>query len=290
MAKRTVNMYKPLNRSKKASSAPPTIKGPNMKNEYYIKKASLGSLFKKTVVVAKTRKLNSKWCYVKTLDGNFFIHVDNMPRYKKIDFAHLTCDAAEKEMMEADIIADDVDDFVRTCIKKTKDFDATYYEKCLKQRLKDGIGSTTDCETVEDMEKALMSAHWSVWTAPNNVISPGCVAFVTKDIPGYHGMLDINQIPDGTVCHFRDVKNTGFLSLCTKTDTKKRVNFTVLIAGPEDIGYIMYTFHPGEPVPASTFKSGELNESAQTEVYNDGDVITVKTAKELGFKLVKAEQ
>lgn len=73
-----------------------------MKNEYYIHKPSLGELIKKHVFVAKPRKLHSKWCYVKTLDGNFLIHVDNMPMYKNIDFAHLTCDDAEKEMLEID--------------------------------------------------------------------------------------------------------------------------------------------------------------------------------------------
>lgn len=51
----------------------------------------------------------------------------------------------------------------------------------------------------------------------------------------------------------------------------------------------MYTFHTGNPVPASTFKSGELNEEGQKKAYKDGDTITVGEAKELGFKHVKAE-
>ena len=103
-------------------------------------------------------------------------------------------------------------------------------------------------------------------------------------------MLDINRFTDDTVCHFRDFKNTGFLSLCMKTGQRERVGYTILIVGPEDgIGDCMYTFHPGNPLPASTFKSGEVNEEGQKKLYKDGDTITVKEAKALGFKHVKAE-
>lgn len=75
-----------------------------------------------------------------------------------------------------------------------------------------------------------------------------------------------------------------------KSVLRERVNYTILITGPEDgIGDCMYTFHPGNPVPASTFKSGEINEEGQKKTYKDGDRITVKEAKELGFKHLKAE-
>lgn len=183
-----------------------------------------------------------------------------------------------------------VNEYVKTCIQKTKTKMPYYFKKCLQQRLKNGIGSTTDCETVEEMEAKLMSADWSPWIDNEGVLSPCCKAFFTEDISGYHGMLDINQFPDDALCYFNDFKKTGFLSLCMKTDKRERVNFTILIIGPEEgIGDCMYTFHPGNPVPASTFKSGELNEEGQKKAYQDGDTITVKEAKEIGFKHIKAE-
>lgn len=183
-----------------------------------------------------------------------------------------------------------VNEYVRNCIQKTKTKMPDYFEKCLQQRLKNGIGSTTDCESVDEMEAKLMSAKWSPWIDTEGVLSPRCKAFVTEDIFGNHGMLDINQFADDVECYFRDFKNTGFLSLCVKSDLRERVNYTILITGPEEgIGDCMYTFHPGNPVPASTFKSGELNEKGQKKAYQDGDTITVKEAKELGFKHVKAE-
>lgn len=197
---------------------------------------------------------------------------------------------AAKEEYEKAIGANKVNEYVRNCIQKTKTKMPDYFEKCLQQRLKNGIGSTTDCETVEEMEHALMSADWSPWIDTTGVLSPCCKAFFTEDISGYHGMLDINQFPDDALCYFNDFKKTGFLSLCMKTDKRERVNFTILITGPEEgIGDCMYTFHPGNPVPASTFKSGELNEEGQKKAYKDGDTITVKEAKEIGFKHVKAE-
>lgn len=197
--------------------------------------------------------------------------------------------AAKKEY-DNTIGANKVNEYVRNCIQKTKTKVPYYFGKCLQQRLKNGIGSTTDCKTVEEMEAKLMSADWSPWIDNEGVLSPCCKAFFTEDISGYHGMLDINQFPDDALCYFNDFKKTGFLSLCMKTDKRERVNFTILIIGPEEgIGECMYTFHPGNPVPASTFKSGELNEEGQKKAYKDGDTITVKEAKELGFKHVKAE-
>ena len=186
--------------------------------------------------------------------------------------------------------ANKVTEYVRNCIQKTKTKMPDYFEKCLQQRLKNGIGSTTDCETVDEMEAKLMSAKWYPWIDAEGVLSTRCKGFLTDDITGYHGMLDINQFPDDAVCYFNDFKKTGFLSLCMKTDQRERVDFTILITGPEEgIGDCMYTFHPGNPVPASTFKSGELNEEGQKKAYKDGDTITVGEAKELGFKHVKAE-
>lgn len=197
--------------------------------------------------------------------------------------------AAKKEY-DTTIGANKVNEYVRNCIQKTKMKMPDYFEKCLQQRLKNGIGSTTDCETVEEMEAKLMSAKWSPWIDNEGVLSTRCKAFLTEDICGNHGMLDINQFADDMECYFSDFKNTGFLSLCVKSDLRERVNYTILITGPEDgIGDCMYTFHPGNPVPASTFKSGEINKEGQKKTYKDGDRITVKEAKELGFKHLKAE-
>lgn len=131
---------------------------------------------------------------------------------------------AAKEEYDKTVGANKVNEYVRKCIQKKKTKMPDYFEKCLQQRLKNGIGSTTDCETVDEMEAKLMSAKWSPWIDTKGVLSPCCKAFFTEDIPGYHGMLDINQFPDDAVCYFNDFKKTGFLSLCMKTDQRERVD------------------------------------------------------------------
>lgn len=174
-------------------------------------------------------------------------------------------------------------------IQKTKNALPGYFNSCLKQRLSNGLGSTTDYTSVEDLEKALMNANWSPWIDSTGVLTPGCSAVITTDIHGHHGMLNLSDFSPDDACHFRDPKNTGFLSLCIKTDKRQDVDFTILIIGPEEgIGDVMYTFHPGNPVQASTFKSGETNEKTG-KTYKDGDEITVAEAMNLGFKHVKAE-
>lgn len=182
-----------------------------------------------------------------------------------------------------------LDKQIQDLIQKTKRVLPDYFNSCLRQRLANGIGSTTDYTNVEDLENALMNARWCRWVDNNGVLSPGCNAVITTDIHGHHGMLDLAEFDPDDVCHFNDFKNTGFLSLCIKTDKRKYVGFTILISGPEEgLGEVMYTFHPGYPVPASTFKAGEVNEKTG-KVYKDGDEITVAEAMKLGFKHVKAE-
>ena len=54
-----------------------------------------------------------------------------------------------------------INKYVRSCIQNTKKAMPDYFKKCLQQRLKNGIGSTTECETVDEMENRLMTANWS---------------------------------------------------------------------------------------------------------------------------------
>lgn len=174
-------------------------------------------------------------------------------------------------------------------IQKTKKVLPDYFKSCLQQRLATGIGSTTDYTTVEDLENALMTANWSPWIDTAGVLAPGCRAVITTDISGHHGMLDLADFNPDDVCHFNDFKKTGFLSLCINTDKRQDVGFTILISGPEEgLGEVVYTFHPGNPVPASTFKVGDVHEETG-KAYKDGDEITVAEAMKLGFKHVKAE-
>ena len=65
------------------------------------KLSSLGELLAKQAIVAKTREIRSNWCMVKCADGDYFIHVRVLPRYKDIDFSKLTCDEAARAIKKA---------------------------------------------------------------------------------------------------------------------------------------------------------------------------------------------
>ena len=64
-----------------------------------------------------------------------------------------------------------INKYVRSCIQNTKKAMPDYFKKCLQQRLKNGIGSTTECETVDEMENRLMTANWTPWIDIENVLS-----------------------------------------------------------------------------------------------------------------------
>lgn len=177
---------------------------------------------------------------------------------------------------------------VYDCINRLKDNVPAYYNSCLAQRLANGMGSTTDFASVEALEAALLNANWEPWVDYKDVLAPGCSGFITKDIPGHHGMIPLTKFSDDQICTFRDPKDTGFLSLCVATNERTDVDYTILIIGNEPgIGEVMFTFHPGDPEPASTFKSGDTDEGGSG--YRKGDEITVAKAKELGFRKAKAE-
>lgn len=180
-----------------------------------------------------------------------------------------------------------INSYVRTCIKNLKDLEPDYYAKCLEQRLMTGIGSTTECTTIQEMENDLMEANWEPWDDKNNVLSPGCKGFITYDIPGEYGMIDLDTLDPNTEVFFKDFKNTGMLSLCVDSNKRTPVDFTILIIGNENGKDVMFTFHPGEPVPASTFAAGDKESGGSG--YMSGDKITVADAMKLGFKRAKAE-
>lgn len=180
-----------------------------------------------------------------------------------------------------------VDDFVKQVLLMMP-FDIgrrlNYLCSCLDQRLATGIGSVTGYTERGELYRDLVNAHWTPYVHEN--IAEGCEAFITYDIAGYLGVIDLNDVPDETIGTFRDYKNTGTLSLVIEGYPRQYVNYTVLIIGPDDDEAgdnrpIVYTFHPGAPLRASEFKVGSVEEGGSG--FKDGDKITVGEAKKLGF-------
>ena len=167
---------------------------------------------------------------------------------------------------------------VRNAIYNIATMMPEYWEKTLAQRICSGTGSIfSGIDNITDMEQALVDAHWEVAENPN--VAPGCTAYVTKDIAGgQYGMVPVAAQPDNTIFIIEDQKNTGKVSLVMQGAGRIPAEETWIIVGPEQDKDVVYTFHPGEPVPRATTSTEELPV---------GTKLTKSEALSLGFNLAK---
>lgn len=165
-----------------------------------------------------------------------------------------------------------------SAINNTKELMPRYFEKTCAQRLADGTGSIfEDIHSVEDMEQALLSAEWI--PAEHECVAPDCRAFKTTSIKsGLYGMVKVADQPDDTIFVIEDQKNTGKVSLVMKGNHRIPASETWIILGLEEDEEVVYTFHPGEPIPRATTSTEELPV---------GTELTKAQALELGFNLAK---
>ena len=159
--------------------------------------------------------------------------------------------------------------------------DPGYAEKMFAQRLPaSGMGSIYPFfNTRAELEEAIRTADYE--PAEHPAIAPGCKAYVTYDIVGEYGMVLIEDQPDNAMFVIADPKNTGKVSLVLdgfEEGTRFATNQTWVIIGPNEGEDVVYTFHPGEPVPRATTSTEELPV---------GTRLTKAEALALGFNLAK---
>jgi hypothetical protein len=142
---------------------------------------------------------------------------------------------------------------VQAAIEGMKALDATYWGKTLQQRLPGGAGSTVlGFDTSETLEAALLSANWEEYTPDPSSVMPGCQYFVTRDITGFEGLIDVETLDPSTLVVLDDPKGTGKLSCLVSVEVPRaKADFTVLVVGEEDGRQVAFTFHPGAPVSPS---------------------------------------
>ena len=156
---------------------------------------------------------------------------------------------------------------------------ANYFENTCRQRLSSGTGSIYKfISTVGLMRQYLICSPWEKAENPN--VAPGCVAYKTTNITsGQYGMVPVADQPDNTVFVIEDQKGTGKVSLVMRGAGRIPAKETWLIVGSADNGEpVVFTFHPGEPVPRATTSTEELPV---------GTVLTKQEAIALGFNLAK---
>ena len=163
-------------------------------------------------------------------------------------------------------------------IVNTKNLVPGYFEKTCEQRLSTGTGSIfEDIHIISEMEQALISAEWV--EAQHECVAPGCRAFKTTSIhSGFYGMVKVADQPDDTTFEIQDQKETGKVSLVVAGNHRIPAKETWIILGPEQGQEVVYTFHPGEPVPRATTSTEELPV---------GTKLTKAEALALGFNLAK---
>ncbi|MCK9379119.1 MAG: hypothetical protein M0P97_03160 [Candidatus Moranbacteria bacterium] len=153
-----------------------------------------------------------------------------------------------------------------------------YFEKTLAQRLpKTGAGSVVvGFESAEELERALMAAKWESYSHP--AVMAGTEAFITKDIRGLLGVIDLVDMPADSIVSLDDRKNTSKVSCVVEGVRGQDVDFTVIILGTEQDEEIVFTFHPGAPVRPS---------QVQAEPGMHGRQVTVKEALGMGLQTAK---
>lgn len=169
-----------------------------------------------------------------------------------------------------------INERISKAIASTKKVIPNYFEKTLESRLANGTGSVTAFEDADLLEEVLKTSVWKPYSHEN--IMEGCEAFITQDIPGEYGLIELETLPKDSLVTLRDRKNTGKVSLEVSGTRGKKVSFTVLILGPEQNKEVVYTFHPGAPIRPSV---------TEMEPGMDGSTWTVAEALEKGFKTAK---
>jgi hypothetical protein len=142
-------------------------------------------------------------------------------------------------------------------------------------KARNGGAGGSKFDTPQTIE-SLISADWVSYNHP--AVMKGVDAFKAS-IPGYVGLIKLDELPDNQVVELIDGHKTGFLSVVINGKRAEHVDFTVLMLGQDSGKEVVFTFHPGDPIrPSSLPDGGE---------FSKGDKITVQQAKNLGFEYAK---
>jgi hypothetical protein len=155
-----------------------------------------------------------------------------------------------------------------------------YFEKTLEQRLpQNGAGSIVrGLYQADELEAALRGANWETYSHP--ALLAETEAFITKDIQGQLGLVDLVDLPADAIVRLDDRKDTGKVSAVYTGRRGKDVDFTVLILGREEGEEVVFTFHPGDPIRPS---------QVQATPGLHGREVTVSKALGMGLEIAKIE-
>ena len=164
---------------------------------------------------------------------------------------------------------------VQAAIRAT---DRSYLQRQLEMRsgLSDQAQGSVVLEvTPSQLEQILLEAEWQPYTHPE--LLPGCVAF-SAAIPGQLGLKNLHALDPKTPVRLEDPKNTGKVSAVVQGVLGEKVDFFVIILGPDaKNSEVIWTFHPGAPIRPSLVDAHGLT----------GKTVSARDAIEMGFDLAK---
>lgn len=151
---------------------------------------------------------------------------------------------------------------MRRIIEAIENTPADYLASCIAQRCGDSAQGSTYALEPDEVRAALLSEQWVQRDHPE--VKAPCVAFVAPRWRGRVGVLPLDAL--NALVRLEDPKRTGYLSAvvhhtadlpCSISGDRE----TWLILGPHE-GHegreVLYTFHPGEPVPPSQVSASEI--------------------------------
>jgi hypothetical protein len=160
-----------------------------------------------------------------------------------------------------------------------------YFESTLKQRTTEPKGSRYEGIGPDELEKRIREADWQPYSSPN--VAPNCAAFIAV-LPGRLGIVSVSHIPDDAPIYLIDPKKTGAWSACVKGVPGDEELQSVIILGPEAGKEVMYTVHPGAPLPFKPVT--ELPAEIAARVDADGRIALTKAeVVAIGFDFAKVE-
>ncbi|MFZ1736059.1 MAG: hypothetical protein WAU31_03935, partial [Candidatus Moraniibacteriota bacterium] len=127
-----------------------------------------------------------------------------------------------------------------SAVEAIKDLDSAYWQQTLTQRLPGGAGSQVlGVSDAVSLEKALLAAHWESYS--HEAVQEGCCAFVTRDLAGRLGIVELASLPSDTIVILDDRKSTGKVSATVKGVLGPECDFVVMILGIEGGKEVVFT-------------------------------------------------
>lgn len=157
--------------------------------------------------------------------------------------------------------------------KNIREIAPGYWEATVASRTAEtAVGSFFKFSNVQEVLFEQNLLNWEEYPDCPGLL-PGCSAFKLH-IKGYPGVVPLDTLDDAQLLRVINNKGTGVAKLLAPKDSvPQEVDFTVCILGMEDGREVIFTFHPGDPIPPDTVKVEDISRTS----------VTVAAAKSLGF-------